>query len=217
MKALLLALAFGSMWCFSASSITPYCAESVREIEINDKRFLGFSGQDLLNIASLEQTLDWQWDYRFGYTTLNMKASARSNKARYIESVAVYPIGSEEIEVICADRIEVDVWLYFTTQDGAFLEVWESTLYDTDGTDSVTVYPSSPFPGQEAHFTKTFYPENIRGAFYNDLKMPSNAEVSFLARGKFGADSSEASVSALTQECDGIQCYHYWLNAGHSY
>lgn len=217
MKILYLTLAFASMLSFSASSIKPYCAESITEIDINDKRFLGFSGQDLLNITSLEKTLNWQWDYRFGYTILNIGASARNNKARYINSVAVYPIGAEEIEIVCADRVELDVWLYFSTQDGAFSEVWESTIYDTDGTDDFNLFPASPLPGQEAHFIKTFYSENINGNFYDDLKMPSSTEVSFIARGKFGVYSSEASVSVLTQECDGIQCYHYWLNAGHSY
>lgn len=199
--------------------LQPYCSELSHEIDINDKSFLGFSGQDLLNIASVEKTLFWQWDYKIGDTTLNMKAQSNATKANYIESVPVYPIDyRENIEIKCYNRIKVDATLYFTTQDGEFIEEWPVTLYETNKPEGYDIYPPRQFPiGQEVHFSKSFDLSSLQGSFYQEREFSNIHTLSFLTQGMFSNEYAYALVNSFSMECDLISCYHYWLNAGHSY
>ena len=197
----------------------PYCSELISEIDIKDRSFIGFSGQDLLDIASVEKTLLWQWDYKIGNTLLNMKALGNPKKARYIESVAVYPIDyKENIEIKCYNRLEVDANLYFSTQDGEFAEEWPVVLYETNKPEGYDTYPPRHAPiGKEVHFSKAFDANNLQGSFYDDIKFSNAYILSFLAQGVFSADYAQALVNSFVMECDLLSCYHYWLNAGHSY
>jgi hypothetical protein len=54
-------------------------------------------------------------------------------KARYITSSPVYPPCNDEgacpdIGIVCNDRVEVDVNIELSSDDGAFLENWATIL-----------------------------------------------------------------------------------------
>lgn len=195
----------------------PFCAESVIEVDIDQSTDLGFSARDLLNLASGERELAWDWDYKEDATLLEIRSTSIASKARYIDSVAVYPDGAVEIGIICPDRLEVDAWISFATQDGGFSERWYTKIYDTDGTDCMpeTGDPCLA-PGTEAKFNYEFNRESLNGTFYSDVAVPEELTVDFSAEGRFTKDSAFAIVHGRAYSCSDDACYAYYIHGGHT-
>lgn len=205
----------------SASSVSsvdmPYCADTVYEIDLDQTTSLGFSPRDLLNLAGGTKYIDWTWDYREGSTKLVIRTANTTQTARYIDSVAVYPNGAPEVHIICPDRVEVDAWVTFATDDGAFNERWYSTIYDTDGTDCMNETGDPCYePGTEAVFNHQFARQNLTGEFYKEVAVPEEVTVDFYAEVKFRALTTRANVYGQAHSCNDDVCYADYIHGGHT-
>ncbi len=204
MKTLLLA-ALALIFCAHShvfASQMPYCQETMHEIDIDQSTDIGFAARDLINLSFNKVHQDWSWDYREGSTFLTFFARSVAKKARYVDSVAVYPDGAPDISIICAKRVEIDAWVNFATEDGAFSERWYTTLYDTDGTDCMpeTGDPCLE-PGTEANFIKPFHLQDLYGSFYEEIAVPDDITVDFYARGRFAQNLAMADVYGHAYSC----------------
>lgn len=198
-----------------SDGIKPYCAETVIEVDIDHITELGFSGGDLLNLANVERSLDWSWEYKEGTTTLTLFAQSAAQTARFIDSVAVYPDGAIEIGIICPDRVEVDAWVTFVTEDGAFDERFYVQLYDTDGTDCRTETGDLCLtPGHEAKFATTFGHQTLNGNFYHEVLVPEDWTIDFYVEGKFKADGAQSNVYGQAFTCEDDICNSYYVHGG---
>jgi hypothetical protein len=194
----------------------PYCDEQVTEIDIGQSSALGFSGTDLVEIANQDHRLRWIWDYKVGTTWLHLTATSFADKARYIHSVPVYSDDGPDIIILCPDRLEVDAWIRFATDDGAFDETWFVTLYDTDGTDCIgETEEACPAPGSEANFDHGFDHESIDGHFYSDIEAPEE-DLDFYAHGAFRHESAQVDVIGQAYVCEHDYCYSYYVHGGHT-
>jgi len=219
MKALLPTV-LASLFCgYSQASIgdMPYCHETVHEIDLDQTTAIGFSARDLINLSKSKATADWSWDYRPGFTSLTLWARSVAKKARYIDSVAVYPDGAPDVSIICANRVEVDAWVTFATEDGALNERWYTTLYDTDGSDCLpeTGDPCLP-PGSEANFLHGFHLDHLHGNFYHEMAIPKDVTIDFYARGRLAQGLTMADVFGHAYACsdsNGI-CHSYYVHGG---
>ncbi len=115
-------------------SAMPSCDDVSTAVELDEVTELGFSAQQLVDLAIVPspwyETLNW---HHGGYTSLTLSFEAPTGAA-FVESTAVYPEeGGADIGIVCADRVEVSVPLSFETVDGAFDESWDATLSSTDG------------------------------------------------------------------------------------
>lgn len=211
-------LASGALY---SSSAMPYCAETITEVNVDQVTALGFSGQDLIDKAARENNLPWTWDYKNGSTSLTMTTGSFAQKARYIDSVAVYPDGVPDTRIICADRVEVDAWVNFSTDDGAFNEHWHTVLYDTDGTDCMPeIGDRCVPPGEEANFAYGFSRESLTGSFYKEVTVPADLTLDFYAHGTFSEGAVAAHVGGIAHGCgvDGNDaCYAFYIYGGHSW
>ncbi len=217
MRRVLFALSsFVSIAAFADGNM-PYCAESVLPIGLDQTTDLGFSARDLLNLTNGTKELPWLWDYKDESTTLSVRVSSVARGARYIDSVAVYPDNAPEIEIICANRVEVDAWINFTTSDGAFNERWSTTIYDTDGTDCIPETGDLCLdPGSEANFLHKFDRQRLNGTFYGDVPVPEDLTVDFYAKGLFRANGFAANVFGHAYSCGDDACYAYFIHGGHT-
>lgn len=131
--------------CLGAGALpdTPSCADTPTAITLEELSALGFSGADLLTLAEGEHvgTLTW---YPGGDTEpaderdtpLLLTVRYDGGGVRHVASEAVYPEGDEgaaDIAIVCEDRIEVDVTLAISTDDGGLDEVYALALASTDG------------------------------------------------------------------------------------
>lgn len=194
---------------------TPYCAETIIQVDIDQVTDLGFSGRDLLNLSRPERTLDWAWEYKLGTTQLTLSAQSSSRTARYIDSVAVYPDGVSDVAIVCPNRVEVDAWVTFSTTDDAFNERWHTVLSDTDGTDCRPETGDLCLaPGHEATFTYGFSREGLNGSFYNEIVVPEDHTINFYAEGKFTVNAASANVFGQAYSCADDICNSYYVHGG---
>lgn len=141
-----------------------YCKDTATVLTMDEVSELGFSGADVLdNVEGLhDSTLTWTLD---GDTTeLIMDVLYDGGEARFIVSEAVYPDdgGMEnDMEIICDDRVEIDVAVTLSTDDLVLDESWTVALraldataasfllYDLDPTDFTGTYDFMAFDPAE--------------------------------------------------------------------
>jgi len=112
----------------------PYCEDEATPSTLEEVSPLGFSGSDILAFAAGTSEATFVWERReVADTTLSL-AIAEIDGARFVRSTAVYPEDGEyaAIDVICDDRLEIDVSVDVETADGAFDESWQGILVALD-------------------------------------------------------------------------------------
>lgn len=117
------------------------CTETPDELSIEEESPLGFAGRAITTIAGGDHTADLT--YSTGDTTgLTLSVTYQDGDIRFIDSeVESVPEGEEAPAIMpeCPDRLEVDVRLEASTDDGALAETWESTLFAYEE-QSINVY-----------------------------------------------------------------------------
>ncbi|HHO49430.1 MAG TPA: hypothetical protein ENK18_00830 [Deltaproteobacteria bacterium] len=115
----------------SGTPTGPWCDEQITELTRDEASALGFSADDVLVLAEGVHSASLSWD-RDGTTTPMTLSVTDAQGYRAIASEAVYPDEGKEypdIGILCDDRLEVDVEIALSTDDGAFAEVWSSALW----------------------------------------------------------------------------------------
>jgi hypothetical protein len=177
----------------------PYCEETPTVVDLDEVTELGFTAQDLLDLAvgTHDETFAWA---RGGTTPLTQEVTYDGGEARFVAREAVYPEGDgaqPAIGVICDDTVEVDVSMGFSTDDGAFAEVWELAL------DAVSA--------DTAQWNQPLDPDGLTGTYDmdDDITEPDWDERSLWASGSFDATGSHGEVGGQVsgeEDCTGDTC-----------
>ncbi len=110
-----------------------YCEETRTAVALDEQTALGFSAQEVIDALVFAHETDL--DYADGtIAALTLDLIHDGGEARYVDSVAVYPEGDEEMDlgaILCEAYVEIDVTVDFVTDDGVFDESWELPLQAT--------------------------------------------------------------------------------------
>lgn len=108
------------------------CQDTKTDISADEETALGFSADDVL--AALDETYGVNLDYFDGTSTDLTVSFVAGDDFRYVSSELVSSGDGAQptIEIDCADRVEIDGQLIFTTADGVFDEVLDVTLSAVD-------------------------------------------------------------------------------------
>jgi hypothetical protein len=131
-------LAASATGCLSASS--PYCEESITILESADSPTpADKSAADILAVIEGTHLSELEWTEQIGdgvrvevtpggsgSTPLTLSIEYEGGEVRWVDSELVEPPGpTNEIYVECLPRLEIDAKLGFTSEDGAFAEVFD--------------------------------------------------------------------------------------------
>ena len=170
----------------------PSCEDSPAVIAADDPTALGLSGQDLLELAGALTETELYWVDTAGTTALSL-ALSYGGETRWVDSTELPCSDPEDCPAIaasCEDRLEVDVTLGFQTADGAFDELWSTTLSSTDG--------------RTATFGLTIDPDALGGDWTPEALDPAQYEdFSISATGRFGDGGPSGSIWAQGSGSDG--------------
>ncbi|MFV8749175.1 hypothetical protein ACNOYE_01350 [Nannocystaceae bacterium ST9] len=134
--ALLLTLALTG--CLGGSS--PYCEETITILESADSPTpADKTAADILALIEGEHVAEFAWTEQggdgvrvevspggSGTTPLTLSIDHQQGEVRWVDSELVDPPGpNNEIDVNCLPRLEIDAKLGFTTEDGAFAELFD--------------------------------------------------------------------------------------------
>jgi len=196
------------LWAISASSnVTqltedpawPYCEETVEFYEINQDTPLGFSGSTLLDLTSNINAVKINYGYKTDQTVGSFIFSQITSIARYVRSKAIYPAQGYNIGITCTDRVELDVNVTFVSQDGAFMDSWDTTLRSEEP----RRLNGRPKAGEYAKFSIYLGPEDFRGSFYKDS---SEEWLGGVLSGKITPNELSAEIGHTTCTCDHATC-----------
>jgi hypothetical protein len=113
----------------------PHCEDTPTVLTLEEASSLGFSGADLLALASgvHSETLSWASG---GSTPVTVTVTWGEGEVRFMDSEAVYPDTglTMDIGIECQDYLEVDVALTIATEDGALDESFDLALRSDEGT-----------------------------------------------------------------------------------
>lgn len=173
----------------------PVCVETPTDVAADAISAGGFSANDLLALASgaRADTLTWSDDTT---TPLALELTSDGEGALWIDSVADYTGVSIDIGIICTPRLEVPATVSFTTDDGAFADVFDTQLVGSDA-------DSAGFTVDlvDATLAGTFDPTDWPTSEYDTLDMAITG--TFVAAG----DSGMIAGSTMHDEgCDGDVC-----------
>lgn len=114
----------------------PYCEENAVPIGIDEVSELGFSADEVLSLALGEHLGEVSWD-RGSDAAISVSVGS-VGEARFIDAEVVQPEGGDTLDiwVECPDRVEVDVVLELSTDDGWFDESFELALYSFEGSEA---------------------------------------------------------------------------------
>lgn len=121
----------------------PTCVDTSVAITLEEGTELGFSGADLLVVAEgeFDGLLTWYGD-EYAYppeessTPVYLSVGYAAGEVRYVASELVHPEGdgpTMDLGIVCDDRVEVDVSLVITTEDGGLDEDLTLALRSSDG------------------------------------------------------------------------------------
>ena len=116
------------------SSSGPYCEDTASPMAADDESSFGVTGgeflaalpSDFIGVASFEG---------MGDSNLELRITVDEDSLRFVESVAVYPETDgpvPAIDVMCGDRIEIDVRMELHTEDGQLAETIDTTMSMVD-------------------------------------------------------------------------------------
>lgn len=177
-----------------------YCAETATAVELSAETPLGFTAQSVADLATSgapwAPTLTWE---RGGTTPLAIGFGAPT-AARFVASEPEYPEDGMDLAIVCFDRVEVDLPATFATDDGAFDEAWDVTLWRLEEVD----------PPAARTFVE-FDPFALTGTY--DVTLDA-AETEYETMTLFldGTFDGTATTGTLTvqvtgeEECEGNEC-----------
>lgn len=131
-------LALAPSGCLGGSS--PYCEESVTILASADSPTpADKTAAEILAVIEGEHTSELEWTEQTGdgvqvevtpggsgTTPLTLTIDHAGGEVRWVDSEVVYPPGpTNEIYVECLPRLEIDAKLGFTSEDGAFAELFD--------------------------------------------------------------------------------------------
>lgn len=111
---------------------SPYCVDEAVVIGLDEVSELGFAPQAVVDLALGEHEGTVTWD-RGSDAAISLSVS-QVGEARFVDSEVEVPDGPvNDIWVECPDRVEVDVLVELSTDDGWFDESFELALISFDG------------------------------------------------------------------------------------
>ena len=159
--------------------------------EINQNTPLGFSGAALFNLAKNINSVKIDYSHKSEQSVGSLNFNRATSVARYVRSKAVYPAESHDIAINCADRVELDVNMTFVSQDGFFMDSWDTTLRS-----EVSAFPSDqPKAGEYANFLSFLEPKTS-GVLFIKIT-PTNGWAEY-----FPAPSQPTELSAQISHSD---------------
>jgi hypothetical protein len=180
----------------------PSCEDTPTVVGLDDLSPLEFSPQALVDLAVGVSDESFVWVRDDSVTGVTVSIAHVGGEARFVESVAVYPDGDEPqpgIGIICDDRVELDVSVQFTTEDGAFDETFATVL-------AATVV-------EQAEWGHDLDPDALGGTYDMDVDIDIDEtewdERRLRIHGVSNAEGSTGEVSGQVigeEECDGDQC-----------
>ena len=177
---------------YAENTLWPFCEESIEFYEINQRTPLGFSGAKLFDLTRNINSVKINYGYKPDQTVGSFNFSKLTSVARYVHSKAVYPAQSFELDISCADRVELDVNLTFISQDGSFMDSWDTTLRS-----------EVPKAGEYAKFSVFLGRTDFRGSFYQDSSEEWLGGVLF---GHLSTNELSAQISHTNYKCDNASC-----------
>jgi hypothetical protein len=183
-------------WPYLSEGDGPHCEDTVLGLSMDEEAPLGFAPAVVVELAispsPWAETLTWA-DGEPTELTLDL---SNPQGARFLDSSAVYPDGSEAsaIGLVCEDRVALDATLSFETADGELDEVWTVTLESRDG--------------DEATFFEQVDPFALRGSYdvAAHIEEPDWDEVTMFVSGVFDAEGTTGDVRGQVtgeDECTG--------------
>jgi hypothetical protein len=177
----------------------PSCVDNAVVVELDEVTELGFTPQQLLDLAMGEHAGTVAWN-RGSDASIELALSEPS-EARFIDSEVVEPEGDGEhldLWVECPDRVEVDLTLDLSTDDGWFDESWEIALVG--------------FDSAQARFDQELDLDDLVGSFdvEPDVTSPDYDALSAWVTGSFVEGSSAGAFEGQASgedDCeDGDEC-----------
>jgi hypothetical protein len=110
-----------------------YCEETATVVALDELTDLGFTAQEVIDALVFTHETDLDFTDG-GSAALTIDLLFDGGEVRYVDSVAVYPEGDEEMAagaILCEAYVEIDVTVDFVTDDGVFDESWELPLQAT--------------------------------------------------------------------------------------
>lgn len=184
---------------FAQDALWPYCQETVEFYEINQSTPLGFSGRKLLNLTRNINSVKINYGYKSDQTVGSLNFSQITSVARYIRSKAVYPSQGPDIGINCVDRVELDVNISFISQDGSFMDSWDTTLRS----EAPIFGNDEPQAGEYAKFSIFLGTNDFRGSFYKDS---SEEWMGGVLSGYLTPQELSAQISHTDCACDDSGC-----------
>ncbi len=171
----------------------PYCEDTPTVLALDEVSELGFSGQDMLDLAegTFTEDLRYQLDPPLADTIVAVDVAYDAGEVRFIHSEAVYPETNgptNDIGVVCWDRMEVDVDVSLYTDDTLFAEDWDGVTLEAASESQVELYRSL---------------DSFGGPFdLWDYADPDADEVRAFVEIRFDADGSHGALSGQASGAD---------------
>ena len=201
MRVFVLIASISSFGVLAATPEWPYCEEIIELYNINQTTPLGFSGLDLINLTNNIESVVISYGYKQGQTNGFLEFDQVAPIARYVHAKAVYPTQGYDIGIVCADRVEVDVRIFFDSYDGAFADSWETTLRSEQPEYCTTNI--CPQAGEYAKFSVFLSKDDLQGTFYEDAFEKWEGGV---LSGVIKTGELDAQISHSTCVCDDSSC-----------
>jgi hypothetical protein len=111
----------------------PFCEDTATVVALDEDTALGLPARVLTDLAVTPSPFAATLTLARGGTTPLTLLVDEVGEARFVDSEAVYPDDGvfPAIAIECPDRVELDVTGHFTSDDGAFAEVFPTTLRAT--------------------------------------------------------------------------------------
>jgi hypothetical protein len=110
----------------SGGLVKPSCVDTTTIVGESEITPLGFSAAGLVERVGVATRQTLSWIRPVGETTLTTEVLGRPGQVRFIDSEVEE--GSTGDSDDCGDRLETEVELAFSTEDGAFADTWAVTL-----------------------------------------------------------------------------------------
>lgn len=178
----------------------PGCEETPTVVALDEVTALGFSAQDLLDLAQGQHDETFRWARDGSTTPMLLQVDFDAGEARYVDSVPVEDDANgvePDLAAICESRVEVDVMIAFSTDDGAFDEVFSAPLTATSAARS--------------ELSTELDPDALTGTYDMDVDIqePDYDERGLWLRAGFdtmGASGEVAGQISGEDECVGNAC-----------